>query len=366
MASADRMLGFHAINARDSSLFHWMFVKHAKSDPDAFRRAMQGEAKHVRDLMHSQGLNYDSLKSALIPSANGVQAVFFYDWLDDPSWNYAVAFAEKYLPHLRDQLRTAVKHGDILGDAPISSLDRLLRRARTSDIQWATQYAVYFSNLRPDDVETLHSALAPDPRYSGYIDVTFASDVRNYLARTLADQWLVYDKTMIMNHGGDDPLVGTEDPVGYDLPDKGYRVVSLTDTYHAGFFTYKIEADDAKQSADDRVLTLAAVTGELIDVDNVVVTVHPDKVEKYLLIDPNKLRLMTSIGLQDVTPKDLENTIRDRLSRNYIYDLRFAQDGTPLFAVSAEFEKPAGGLTKRLLALKHDRETGQIALVTMY
>jgi len=97
------------------------------------------------------------------------------------------------------------------------------------------------------------------------------------------------------------------------------------------------------------------------------VFVPPSKLEKYLLLDEAKLKLMTSIGLQNVTPDELAGVIRDRLQENYVYDLRIADDGvTPLFAVSAEFEKPDGMLTRRLLALKYDHAKGRIALVSMY
>ncbi|MFC5009606.1 hypothetical protein [Nocardioides plantarum] len=48
------------------------------------------------------------------------------------------------------------------------------------------------------------------------------------------------------------------------------------------------------------------------------------------------------------------------------FDFHFAADGTPLFAASAEFEQPSGEITRRLLALKHDRSSGAIALVTTH
>ena len=75
---------------------------------------------------------------------------------------------------------------------------------------------------------------------------------------------------------------------------------------------------------------------------------------------------MTNIGLQDVAPDELASVVKTKLLQSYVYDLRFAADGTPLFAVAAEFEKPEGGLTRRLLALKHDQTQRVINLVTMY
>ena len=181
------MLGFHALNARDNSLIHWIFSSYAKSDPEAFRRAMQAEAQQIRDLLSSRGVAYDQLKSALVPTPTGVQAVFLYDWLDDPSWNYAVAFAKKYLPHLRADLRTSVFQGDfhdMQGPMPVRELEEALVKARSEQVNWQTQFAVYFNNLRPGDVALLHEKLSEEPRYRGYIDVTVGGPVRDFLART--------------------------------------------------------------------------------------------------------------------------------------------------------------------------------------
>jgi hypothetical protein len=363
------VLGFHVLNARDNTLIHWIFFELAKSDPQLFQRAMQAEATQIRALLGSRDIRYEDLKSSLVPTDDGVQVVFLYDWWGDQSWNYAVAFAEKYLPCLRKDLRTSVLHGDIhdmQGTMPISAMEAALVKPRAQSVNWQTQYAVYFNNLRPGDIARIHESLSNESRYMGYVDVSFASIIRNFLSRTITPSWVVYGRKVILNHGGDDPLVSNEDPVGFDLPAHGYEVVSLVDPYFTGFFSYKIEATDAPQATDDRVLNLAAITGELIDTESVSVLVHPDKLERYLLRDENKLRLMTNIGLQDIAPNDLASVVKTKLSQSYVYDLRFAADGTPLFAVAAEFEKPEGGLTRRLLALKHDRAQRVISLVSMY
>ncbi|MBT2585378.1 hypothetical protein [Arthrobacter sp. ISL-95] len=363
------MLGFHVVDARDNALMHWIFFKVAKSDPRLFQQSMQAEAKLIRELLSSRGIRYEDLKSSLVPTDDGIQAVFLYDWWGDESWNYAVAFANKYLPVLRKNLRTSMLHGDLhdmRGTMPVEALEAALVSHRPRTINWQTQYAVYFNNLKKSDVASLHEELSHEPRYVGYIDVTFAGAVRNFLAHTLASQWVICGSKIILSHGADDPFVGQDDPVGFALPKYGYEVVSLMDSYFTGFFSYKIEATSAPQAGDDRILNLAAVTGELIDLRASQVFVHPDKLDKYLLREENKLRLMTSIGLRDVTPNELASLVKNRLLQSYIYDLRFAVDGTPLFAVTAEFEKPTGGLTRRLLALKYDRATQLVSLVTMY
>lgn len=364
-----RVLGFHSLNARDNRLIDWIFHDFAKSDPAAFRDAMQLEARQIRDLLASRKVNYDHLKSALIPSPNGVQAVFLYDWLDDPAWNYAVAFAEQYLLNLRPTLRTSVFQGDLFATnkpMPIVAMDSSLVRARKRLVSWQTQFAVYFTNLRPGDVEALHANLLTTERYTGYIDVTWSGPIRDFLAGCIPPLWVLNDKKVIVNHGGDEPFIQGEEPVGFELDRFGYEVVSLNDSYFAGFLSYKIEARGARKAIDDRILNLAAITGSLIDVDSARIVVPKEKLTKYLLKDEDKLQLMTSIGLQNVTPARLAKVIREKLSTSYIYDFRFAPDGTPLFAVSAEFQKPAGGRSRRLLALKYDPVAKAISLVSMY
>lgn len=359
------MLGFHTINARDNALLHYIFLQLADSDPRHFQHAMQQEAGQIRSLLGSCGIRYEDLKSSLVPTREGIQAVFLYDWWEDPFWNYAVAFANRYLPCLRKDLRTSMLDGDLLGTAPIAAMESTLTRAHSHPVSWQTQYAVYFNNLRSGDVERLHGELSKEPRYTGYIDVSFASPIRDFLARATTPRWVLLGNYIIMANDDGSPA-SQEDPVGFGLPAHGYEVVSLMDSHFTGFLSYQIEATNAPRAVDDRILNLAAITGELIDTESAEIFVHPSKLDKYLLLDENKLRLMTKIGLQEVGPDGLASIIRTKLAQNYIYDLRFGSEGTPLFAVSAEFEVPGGGLTRRLLALKHDKDRRAISLVSMY
>ncbi|WP_188436425.1 hypothetical protein [Microbacterium murale] len=363
------MPDFHTLNARDNSLVHWIYSQFARSDASAFRTAIQTEAENLRGLLASRSVRYDDLKSALVPTRDGRQVVFLYDWLDDPSLNYAVAFAKLYLPHLRKTLRTSMLHGDLHdfgGPIPIQSLDNELVRSGPGALNWRTHYAVYFTNLRDDDVTTLHEALVEVPRYRGYIDVSREGPVRDYLDRTVAHEWVMTDDKILLDHGGDEPYVSDQDPVGFDLQAFGYQVVSVIDFYFAAFLSYKIEAQDAFQASEDRDLTLAAATGAWLDVDAASVVVPPEKLVKYLLRDEGKLRLMTSIGLQDVTADELAKIIKAKMSQSYLYDFRDAPDGASVFAVSAEFEKVDGGSVRRLLALKYDKGADAISLVSMY
>jgi len=361
------MLGLHTLDARDNALIEWIFAGFAKGDVVAFQEAMQLEAAKIRVLLREGGINYDDLKSALIPTREGRQVVFVYDWLDHPSFNYAIAFADVYLPLLRDNLRTSVSQGDLLADdLPVRLMDCALVRPREETVEWRTQFAVYFSNLKSNDIDALHRELSSDPRYRGYIDVTEPGPIRDYLARCLPSMWVLNGRKVILTHGGDEPFVGKEDPVGFHFAANGYDVVSLIDSYFYGFLSYKIESDVAVRAEADRFLTLAAHLGAIVDVEKVPIVVPPAKLESYLLVDPNKLRLMTAIGLREVTPSQLADIIREKLLCNYVYDFRYAEDGTPLFAVSCDFVDNNGQRARRLIALKYDMTNAAISLVTMY
>lgn len=362
------MHGFHSIDARGNDLVPYLFSA-AGNDPERFRDIMQLEAGEIRRLLRDGGVDYEALKSALIPTSDGLQVAFLYDWLDDPSWNYAVAFASHYLPHIRARLQTSMLHGDLLdypGSFRIEHLQEAIVRATPGDVSWATQYAVYFSNLRPGDVASLHAALSGVPRYTGYVDVTFGGPIRDYFARTLSPTWVINGRKVVLSHGGDDPFVSHDDPVGFPFAKHGFAVTSLVESYFVAFLSYKIEALDANLAPLDMMLNLAASTGKWIDARTVDVIVPPAKLAKYLLLNEHKSRLMTSIGLNDVTPDALADIVREKLNQGYIYDLKEAVDGTPLFAVSAEFEKPDGGMARRLLALKYDDRHSAISLVSMY
>lgn len=366
------MFGFHTLNARDASYLNQVYAM-SGGDTEAFRNALQGDSQFFRNELSNARVDYQSLKNALIPSSEGRQVAFVFDWLGHPGPNYAVSFMNELVPRLRKTLKTSVLSGDLLDFSevaqPIDALETELIRPQNDpdkQVEWRTQYCVYFSNLRSQDIIDLHAGLSSNPRYGGYFDVTFGGPTRDYLASTLAPKWVIAGRQVILCHGGDEPWVGNQDPMWHDLPSFGFEVVSTIDIIYATYLSYKIESLQASFANTDRVLTLAAVTGQFIDVSHSEVFVDPLKLDKYLLLDESKLRLMTSIGLQKVDSEGLATVIREKLLQNYIYDLRFAPDGTPTFAVSAEFEKPTGGMARRLLAMKYDGNLNRIALVSMY
>lgn len=361
------MSGFHIVNARDNALVEWIFSEYAHGDPAKFRLAMQAEAANLSEALRSRNVTYEELKSALIPTPDRRQIVFLFDWRDYPG-HYGVHFARQVLPHLRKTLRCSVLVGDLLEASqplPIDSFRGHLTYA-SEPIEWRAVYGMYFTNLLDSDVEALHLALDSEPRYRGFLDSTFESRTRDYMANTLVSRWVISGNRVIVSHGFDAPRASNVDLVGYGLTDFDYEVVSLDDHYFTTFMSYKIEARQVFQAAEDRALSLACVAGELVDIENVDINVPSAKLEKYLLVNESKLKLMTSIGLGDVTPDQLENIIRLKLSRGYIYDLRIATGDTPTFAVSTEFARQDGTPARRLIALKYDRDNKSINLVSMY
>lgn len=357
----------HLLNARDNTLVPLLFSL-ADGDPIFFRELINKELDSLKRMLDGTNIKYESLKSSLVPSSKGRQVVFLYNWLVNEGSNYAVDFAAEYLPILREDLRSSVLHGDLLRiDGRIPKRD--LRVEVVSDdaeaINWDTQYGVYFTNLRDADIPLLHNALANLSGYSGYIDVTFGGPLRDYFSRTLNPIWVICKGTVILSHGGDDPTISNYDPVGFPFREK-YNVISLLDGYFDAFLSYKIEHSDGPQSDLDRVINLVASTGVHFDLGTLDIQVHVDKLAKYLLVNRDKLRLMTSAGLQSADADELANIIDGKFMLGYIYDMRTAPGATPTFAVSAEFQKPSGGVARRLLALKYDRTTEGIALVSIY
>jgi hypothetical protein len=355
----------HAINARDSGLVSWLYDI-ADQDPARFRSFILDELDKLSELLALRALSYEALKSALIPSREGRQVVFLYDWYEHKT-NYAVAFTELWLPLIRKKAKFSTKSGDLLNLPEfVEEFESVVVKARDEIFRWNTLYAVYFSNLSPSDVEVLHSGLCIDPRYRGYLDVTFGSEARDFMAETLTPGTIFFEGNVVLSHGGDEPIVGEEDPLGFPYGDYGFRLTSVIDSYFYPFLDYKIESYASRDSAEDAILSLAIATGEHVDPRFVPVFVHTDKVEKYLLRDENKLALMTSIGLQEVDADELGEIVADHLRSNYIYDMKLAADGTPTFAISAEFEAVDGRLVKRLVALKLDAAAGHVALVSLY
>jgi hypothetical protein len=218
----------HSINGRNNSLLPWLWEAAAGADPVAFQSDMQRTVQALSGMLAGRGVEYSSLKSALVPSGKKRQIAFLYDWYEHPPENYAIAFSRHWLPALRKDIRTSVLVGDLLGsDRPDFALDQKVQRADDAPIRWDTLFAVYFSSLSPTDVELLHTAMKKTPRYRGYLDVTFAGEVRNYLSRTLTFPQVIVGKKIITAHDDDDFVVGSQEPTGYPFAEHGYDVVTV-------------------------------------------------------------------------------------------------------------------------------------------
>lgn len=250
-------------------------------------------------------------------------------------------------------------------ESPVADLERSRVQGASERIDWNTQHAVYFSNLTTKDVSDLHTVFLDEPRYMGYIDVSYTSPVRDYVASTLVSQMLVCDGFALVGHGVEEPVIGSDDPMGFGFSRHGLRLVSLMDDYFDTFLTYKVEIGHTAGAEMDRTLNLAAVTGAIIDVESCPILVPASKLDEYLLKKHDRLRLMTRIGLQDVTPDELAGVIREKLLQSYVYDLKYADEGTPTFAVTAEFLSADGTPIRQRIALKYDADEGAIGLVSV-
>jgi hypothetical protein len=141
--------------------------------------------------------------------------------------------------------------------SPFDELERAHVPGARPRVNWATQYAVYFSNLSQHDLGDLHQLFFAEPRYCGYVDVSYGGPARDYLADTLAHEMLICDKKALLVHDGDEPI-DNKDPMLYGLEDFGFDVVSFLGEYFNTFFSYKIEIGDTPGADIDRALNLAA------------------------------------------------------------------------------------------------------------
>jgi hypothetical protein len=230
-------LEIHSLNARDNSLVPWLYEA-VDEDPTQFRDLIQSHLGEAHALLATKRVRYPKLKSALVPQSDGRQVVFFYEWLEHPPENYAIAFSRAWLPLLRRNMRTTMQSGDLLDNRPDDYLDSMVVRSDESPINWAVQYAVYFNNFQTADIERFHEALKELPRYRGYVDVTFGSQVRDYMAGCLTFARIFNDSRIVVGHGPDEPRVGSQDPTGYPFEEFGYEIVSIIDDVALTFLDY--------------------------------------------------------------------------------------------------------------------------------
>ncbi|SER36654.1 hypothetical protein SAMN05421756_11615 [Microlunatus flavus] len=151
---------------------------------------------------------------------------------------------------------------------------------------------------------------------------------------------------------------------GWPLAKYRYTITSVKETLFNLFLSYKIERAVKPGYELDNVYALTAITEEPVDPGALSVSIAPEKLG-YLLA--KKTESLRRADLLEVTPSELSSLIKERLSANYLYNLRFEDArNQSFFNIMLELPTIDGGLVRLLTALEYMPASKELRVVTMF
>lgn len=364
-------LTVHTIDSRGNVMLE-VLQDHFELNNEQVRHEIVESVKAVMAALHSRGVEYAELRSALTPQANRREIALLFDTLRIPEDWYGYEVHKSLLPLLGPRSSHSVLEGDLLGSDEHqlwirASLEAgLVPGNRPLDYKRSNQfYCVYLNNCSDEMVRTLHDGLLPLDSYAGLVDVTLSSDFKTYLSTCLVNAYLKHRQTIIQPHEDDLPDDANQNTLGYAFEDFGLACRSIGAMYFGLLLSYKIERPVFAGFERDQIHSLNAISSRPADIAKLSIEIEDSKFGYLCREKTGTLRRLGVLGKPKAALGDL---IRAKLMSNYIYNMRFQEDySVATFNILLELQAIDTGEPVRALAsfeYQPDRQT--IRLITFY
>lgn len=323
--------------------------------------------------------SYSDLKSSLIPITDATKKrdkllIFDIEKIDS-AWYGRTVFLNfiDFLSSFEEQNeeRYSILAGDLIPNQfdINDKINKIIIEELGSvkfDLHQKDYYLYYVHNISKEQSERLENIFKNTDFFLGMIDLTFHSVLKDYIVN-------FSPLVNILVRSKDKIYLPEDSPYTQFIDDIGSLCVQKikSDIFEL-LLSFKIETN--YETDDDRRLAVESIKGTDYpqNMEDVNLFVHPNKVEKYLLVDDHKSAIMRSLGLGEINSIDLSKLILDKLKSCYFYNLEF-MEGTDFkvskFSIVIELpydrpEERMDKLRKVQIGLKY--EDGKLQLLTMY
>jgi len=333
------------------------------------RMEIQTMHKAVIRMLAAKKIEYDKLRSALVPRSDRNEAGFIFDSRAVASSWYGLDVMRHILPLLEPRATQSVLCGDLLGDAQ-RLIFEILNESMVLSKSFVFQHAdllfcVYLNNLSEAALRRIHQQLAAFPAYLGHIPTTFSSRAKTYLSTSLANAFLKHGKLIVMGHEDDRSEQDNVNLLNYPFEEFGYAVLSVQSTYFDIFLSFKIERPVFEGYEIDSEMSLNSISDEVLPLKDFAVVLEQAK-HDYLFTD--KLGKLQKAGLANLDRDRIASLIKSKVAANYIYNMMYLTDHDVMkFNLMIEMEREDGGYPTRLMAaLEYIPANKTLRVITLY
>lgn len=332
---------------------------------DQFGRFIRAHHAVLEEELASAGVIYGELGPALVPSTkrHEMALLFNVDLVDDPG--YGEAITRMFLPLLGKEATLSVMVGDILL-APAATRELALYSGFVGgpSLDWGQQYiyCVYLNNLAEVQREALHQELCAYPSYLGYVPTTYGSDFRDLAGSVLGTSFIKNKRRIIVDHGGDEPMVSNSNETGLPFEEHGFKIVSVNNILFGPLLSYKIQTELIPHYREDVLVSLNALSDTPLPLEGFEILI-PEA--KFGYLTTAKGKILKIAGIHAHSREELASVLRNHLEHDYIYRLQHNQDETVQFTLILELPRDDAHPVKVAVGLKYFPEKQALSLVTL-
>lgn len=345
------------------------------SDEDVFYTISE-ELELLKRRLEMKRISYTDLKGALIPNQDKdmYETCFVFDRIQVPNGGCGRYIFEHIIPLMDGKSVYSILHGDYVDVTNgRNGIQKQLKNALEENLHWYNEsvyqsseqyYLVYFNRLTKGQRDKIAEGLKAFPWFTGYIDTTYNSFFKTYIAGVLANIGIKCKKKIIASHPFDYKDEENVNMLGYPFEQFGYEYISINDMSFNSFLCYKIEKSFSDRK--DVSFSFNALFPRFDSMDKIHLEVKDEKWDKYLTNkEKGKGELLERLGFKEMDKERFTDLIYRKICSNYLYNLRKNEYGDYLFNICAELETIHGSLRKTTIALKYLPDLGIIQVNTI-
>lgn len=360
----------HTLNARDNVMLEGIRDYFNLGSQQMFR-VIQGMRYNVEEALNKKGINYDDLRSALVPAQDRFEVALVFDTTAIDSNSYGFDVMKRVIPLFHTQSNHSVLLGDYLdtpsqGEQLYEAFRQGVKPRRTINYQHSSQfYFVYINNLTPNMVRLFEEGLSQYAGFAGTADMRYGSPLKEYLSTMLVNSFIKHRKIILQGHEPDRADEDDLNMTGYPFEGNGYICRSISDDLMNVLLSYKIERPVFPGFEVDTEFALNAVGSRPTSLRELDVEVTEEKFEYILNRKTGSIR---RAGLKDISKEQLAAMIRANIEETYIYNLHFNEEHNVtkfniILEIPSKADRPA---TRLLAALEYQPDRRKIRLITIY
>lgn len=355
------------INAR-GNMFLEVTKKHFSLDDKIMHFEINKMFNELIKILDSKELNYQNLKSCLIPKNDKKEIGLVFDSSKIESDWYGYEIFTKIIPLFNKVSNHSILCGDYIGDNKIQNdlffqFYGEINQINEFKYQHSSQFfIVYINNLTKSMFDKLISDLRNFEPFIGFFDLTNQSFIKSYLSTILANSFIKNKEIIIIGHEDDRDNSENINLISYPFEESGYKIKSLQETYFGVFLSYKIEREVFKGFESDLDFSLNSISPIISDIEDIEIEDN-----KFDYLKSEKMGKLKKASLITYSKDELTQIIKNKIKSNYIYNMTDLKSYDIFkFDILIELLNSLNEIIKVTIGFEYIPNQRKLRLITLY